>query len=80
MLEVIPSGVGGDKHRAQQFAGMIIHSQQQGLLRGGGPPLSVKRAMTPEQKKSNQRLGMILGAVAVAVFVGFILKGAFGGL
>ena len=39
VLEVIPSGVGGDKYRAQQFAGMIIHGQQQGLLRGGGPPL-----------------------------------------
>jgi hypothetical protein len=35
-------------------------------------------AMTPEQKKSNQRLGLILGAVAVAVFVAFVLKGAFG--
>jgi hypothetical protein len=35
-------------------------------------------AMTPEQKKSNQRLGLILGAVAVAVFVAFVLKGALG--
>jgi hypothetical protein len=35
--------------------------------------------MTPEQqKKSNQRLGLILGAVAIGVFVAFILKGAFG--
>ncbi len=36
--------------------------------------------MTPEQKKSNQRLGLVLGAVAVFVFVAFMLKGAFGGL
>jgi hypothetical protein len=36
--------------------------------------------MTPEQKKSNQRLGLILGAVAVLLFVGFMLKGVFGSL
>ncbi len=36
--------------------------------------------MTSEQKKSNRRLGLILGSVAVLVFVGFMLKGAFGGL
>jgi len=39
MLEMIPSGVGGDKDGAQEFAGMIIHGQQQGLLFMGGPPL-----------------------------------------
>ena len=39
MLEMIPSGVGGDKDRAQEFAGMIIDRQQQGLLFMGGPPL-----------------------------------------
>ena len=39
MLEMIPSGVGGDKDRAQEFAGMIIDGQQQGLLFMGGPPL-----------------------------------------
>lgn len=39
MLKMIPSGVGGDKDRAQEFAGMIIHGQQQGLLFLGGPPL-----------------------------------------
>jgi hypothetical protein len=38
------------------------------------------RAMTPEQKKSNQRLGRILGAVAVAIFVGFIAKSALVGM
>ena len=30
--------------------------------------------MTPEQKKSNRRLGLMLGGIAVAIFVGFILK------
>jgi hypothetical protein len=30
--------------------------------------------MTPEQQKSNRRLGLILGAIAVLIFVGFILK------
>ena len=39
MLEMIPSGVGGDKDRAQEFAGMIIDGQEQGLLFMGGPPL-----------------------------------------
>jgi len=39
MLEMIPSGVGGDKDGAQEFAGMIIDGQQQGLLFMGGPPL-----------------------------------------
>ena len=30
--------------------------------------------MTPEQKKSNQRLGLILASVALAFFVGFVVK------
>lgn len=37
--------------------------------------------MTPEeQKKSNQRLGVILGVIAVAIFVGFIAKSALIGI
>ena len=36
--------------------------------------------MNPEQKKSNQRLGLILGAIAVAVFVGFIAKSVLFGV
>ena len=38
-LEMIPSGVGGDKEGDQEFAGMIIDGEQQGLLFIGGPPL-----------------------------------------
>ncbi len=30
--------------------------------------------MTPEQKKSNLRLGLTLATIAIAIFVGFILK------
>ncbi len=30
--------------------------------------------MTPEQKKSNRRLGLILASVAVVFFVGFVSK------
>lgn len=30
--------------------------------------------MTPEQKKNNLRLGLILASIAVAIFVGFIVK------
>jgi hypothetical protein len=38
-------------------------------------------AMTPEQqKKSNQRLGLILGAIAVVIFIGFIAKSAVLGM
>ena len=37
-------------------------------------------AMTPEQKKSNLRLGLILATVAVALFVGFMVKSAFLGV
>lgn len=39
MLEMIPSGVGGDKDRAQELAGMVIDGQQEGLLFIGRPPL-----------------------------------------
>jgi len=31
-------------------------------------------AMTPEQKKSNVRLGLILASVALAILVGFVAK------
>ncbi|MHB8949054.1 MAG: cytochrome oxidase small assembly protein [Rhodoferax sp.] len=30
--------------------------------------------MTPEQKKSNLKTGLILASVAVTVFVGFMVK------
>jgi hypothetical protein len=30
--------------------------------------------LTPEQKKSNLRLGLILASVALAFFVGFVVK------
>ena len=36
--------------------------------------------LTPEQKKSNQRLGWILGGIAIAIFVGFIAKSAIFGM
>ena len=32
--------------------------------------------MTPEQKRNNLRLGLILASIAVAIFVGFIVKSA----
>jgi hypothetical protein len=31
-------------------------------------------AMTPEQKKSNLRLGLIMASVALAVLVGFVAR------
>jgi hypothetical protein len=48
MFEVIPGGVGGDKDRAQEFAGMIIDGEQEGLLFIGRPPLVDGRIMLPE--------------------------------
>ena len=35
---------------------------------------------TPEQKKSNLRLGLILGSIAVVIFLGFIAKSALFGM
>jgi hypothetical protein len=41
----------------------------------------VIRAMsTPDQKKQNVRLGLILASIAVVFFVGFIAKAALFGL
>jgi len=48
MLEVIPSGVGGDEDRTQEFAGMVVHGEQQGLLVLGGPPLVDGRIVLPQ--------------------------------
>jgi hypothetical protein len=36
--------------------------------------------MTPEQKKSNLRLGLILGSIALVIFIGFIAKSAWIGM
>ena len=30
--------------------------------------------MTPEQKKSNRRMGLILASIAVMFFIGFVAK------
>lgn len=30
--------------------------------------------MTPDQKRSNRRLGLILGSIALVFFVGFIVR------
>jgi hypothetical protein len=36
--------------------------------------------MTPEQKKSNRRLGLILASVALIFFVGFMARAILFGL
>ena len=33
--------------------------------------------MTPEQKKNNRRMGLILASIAVVFFVGFIARMVF---
>lgn len=48
MLEMIPSGVGGDKDGAQELAGMVIHGQQEGLFFLGRPPLVDGGIVLPE--------------------------------
>jgi len=48
MLEMVPSGVGGDKDCPQEFARMVIDGQQEGLLFLGGPPLVEGRVVLPE--------------------------------
>jgi hypothetical protein len=35
---------------------------------------------TPEQKKQNLRLGLILASVAIVFFVGFVARAAFFGI
>ena len=37
-------------------------------------------AMTPEQKKSNLRLALILATIAIVFFVGFIARAALFGI
>lgn len=36
--------------------------------------------MTPEQRKKNSRLALILASVAVALFLGFLARAKFFGL
>jgi hypothetical protein len=36
-------------------------------------------AMTPEQKKSNRRMGLTLASVALLFFIGFIVRMAWFG-
>ena len=52
VLEVMPSGVGGDEGGAEEFAGMVIDGEQQGLLGLGGPPLVDGGVVLPEFAKA----------------------------
>ena len=36
--------------------------------------------MTPQQRKSNVRLGLILASIAIVLFIGFIAKSAMFGI
>ena len=46
--EVVPRGIGGYKGAGQEFAGMIIDGQQEGLLVVGRPPLMDRGIVLPE--------------------------------
>ena len=37
----------------------------------------MRAVMTPEQKKQNQRLALILASIAVVLFIGFFVKMAW---
>jgi len=36
--------------------------------------------MTPEQQRNNRRLGWILATIVIALFIGFIVRGALFGI
>jgi hypothetical protein len=36
--------------------------------------------VTPDKRKSNLRLGLILASIAVVIFIGFMVKSAFLGI
>jgi hypothetical protein len=40
----------------------------------------IDMANAERQRKSNVRLGLILASIAIAVFVGFVVKGAVFGI
>ena len=48
VLKVMPGGVGGNKDSGHEFARVIIHGQQEGLLVGGGPPLVNRGIVLPQ--------------------------------
>ena len=45
---MVPGGIGGDEDGAQEFAGVVIDGQQEGLLVLGGPPLVDGGIVLPE--------------------------------
>jgi|GEM_PF-1784378 len=52
VLKMVPGGVGGDEDRVQEFAGMIIDSQQESLFVLPGPPLVDGGIVLPELPQS----------------------------
>ena len=48
VLKMVPSGVRGDKGACHEFAGVIIHCQQEGLLIGCRPPLMNRGVVLPK--------------------------------
>ena len=43
-------------------------------------PADLDSAMTPDQKKQNLRLALILASIAVIFFIGFVGRAAFFGI
>ena len=48
VLKVIPSGVGGHESGAHKLSGMIVESEEEGLLVLGRPPLVDGGVVLPE--------------------------------
>jgi hypothetical protein len=69
VLEVVPGGIGGNKSAAEEFAGMIIDGEQEGLLVGSRPPLVDRGVVLPEFADAGalpeRRRGLRLGVAAL---------------
>ena len=48
VLEVVPGGVGGNEDGGQEFAGMVIDREQEGLFVIGRPPLMDGGVVLPQ--------------------------------
>src|ERR1051325_4722506 len=48
VLEMVPSGVGGYESGTHELAGVVVHSEQEGLLVLSGPPLMDGGIVLPE--------------------------------
>lgn len=69
VLEVVPGGVGGNEDGGQEFAGMVVHREQEGLIILGGPSRVDGGEScchsSPGRARSQRRRGLAMGAGAL---------------